>query len=30
MMPFCPPVRLRHSTMPFSTTKPKAIVIIAR
>ena len=30
MMPFCPPVRSRISTMPCSTMKPKAIVIIAR
>ena len=24
MMPFCPPVTLRHSTARFSITKPKA------
>ena len=30
MMPFCPPVRPRHSTAPCSTMKPKAMVIIAR
>ena len=30
MMPFWPPVRSRHSAAPFSTTKPKAMVTIAR
>lgn len=30
MMPFWPPVRSRHSTRLFSTTKAKAMVIMAR